>query len=62
MATLLRATLICALESYRWTHTYIDGCWYSSVSTDWTAWNSCRAQPMVLRTYCGRADKFHAAV
>lgn len=57
-----KTTLMFGLESYRWTHTYIDRCWYAANSSDWRAWNACRPQPQVLRTYCGRADRLQPAI
>jgi hypothetical protein len=56
-----KTTVVFALESYRWCHTYVDGTWYASSSGDWQTWTGSRVEPAVLRSYCGRAGKLPAA-
>src|SRR5205823_5188275 len=56
-----RKTVIFALESYKWSHTYVDGIWYMSSTTDWQQWNVSHFEPIQLRTYCGRTEKLQAA-
>jgi hypothetical protein len=57
-----RTTVMFALESYKWSHTYIDNCWYASTTGDWQWWNVNHVEPIVLRTYSGRTEKLQAAV
>jgi hypothetical protein len=57
-----KTTVIFALESYKWSHTYIDKLWYASVTTDWQTWSSQHVEPVVLRTYAGRTSKLQGAV
>jgi len=56
-ATPGKTTMMFALESYKWSHTYIDKCWYASTTTDWSWWNMNHVEPILLRWYCGRADR-----
>jgi len=56
-----KKTVIFALESYKWCHTYIDGLWYASNTGDWQFWNACRVESLVLRTYSGRSEKLQSA-
>src|SRR5215510_12944847 len=46
-----KIVLCCALESYRWSHTYIDGDWYTANTGDWAAWNVSHSEPLLLRMY-----------
>jgi hypothetical protein len=57
-----RTSVIFALESYRWCHTYIDKFWYCSNTGDWNNWTVARLEPNVLRTYSGSTDKLQSAV
>ena len=57
-----KQTVICALESYKWSHTYIDRHWYASVTGDWQWWNVSHSEPILLRTYCGRPERLIGAV
>ena len=57
-----KMTVMFALESYRWSHTYINNLWYASTTTDWTQWNGDHIEPVLLRTYCGRTNKLQAVV
>lgn len=56
-----KTTAMFALENYKWSHTYIDNLWYASNTGDWQSWNGSHAEPLELRTYCGRAEKLQAA-
>jgi hypothetical protein len=56
-----KTTVMFSLESYKWSHTYIDGLWYASNTGDWQSWNCSHPEPQVLRTYCGRSEKLQAA-
>jgi hypothetical protein len=57
-----KTTVICALESYKWSHTYIDRHWYASVTNDWQWWNVSHSEPILLRTYCGKPERLIGAV
>lgn len=57
-----KTSVIFALESYRWCHTYIDQFWYCSNTADWNNWTVARLEPNVLRTYSGSTDKLQSAV
>ncbi len=57
-----KSTVMCALESYKWSHTYIDRHWYASTTADWQWWNVSHGEPILLRTYCGRAERLVSAV
>ena len=57
-----RTTVMFALESYKWSHTYIDNCWYASTTADWQWFTPQHIEPIVLRTYSGRTEKLQAAV
>jgi hypothetical protein len=46
-----------ALEHYKWSHTYIDQCWFASVTADWQTWNMNHVEPNLLRWYSGKAEK-----
>jgi hypothetical protein len=46
-----------ALESYKWSHTYIDNCWYASTTTNWQAWTVSHEEPVLLPRFCGRPEK-----
>jgi hypothetical protein len=46
-----------ALESYKWSHTYVDGEWYASNTGDWTNWNVSHSEPLLLRMYAGRTNR-----
>jgi hypothetical protein len=52
-----RTTVMFALESYRWSHTYIDGAWYAANTGDWQWWNVAHVEPLLLRWYSGRATR-----
>jgi hypothetical protein len=52
-----RTTVVFALESYKWCHTYIDGAWYAANTGDWQWWNVNHAEPLLLRWYSGRASR-----
>src|SRR5262249_23180441 len=56
-----KITLMCALESYKWSHTYIDSLWYASTTTDWQWWNVSHGEPILLRTYSGKTDRLVGA-
>lgn len=56
-----RQTVMFALESYRWSHTYIDGLWYASQTNDWKNWNANRLMPLMLRSYCGPTARLAGA-
>jgi hypothetical protein len=57
-----KVTVMFALESYKWSHTYIDNCWFAANTGDWQAWNVNHVEPGVLHTYCGRAEKLQNSV
>jgi hypothetical protein len=52
-----KQTVIFALENYKWSHTYMDGLWYASVTTDWQWWNVSHPEPILLRTWSGRSQR-----
>lgn len=52
-----KVTVMFALESYRWGHTYIDGLWYASNTADWETWTVSHGEPILLRTYAGKPDR-----
>lgn len=56
-----KQTVMCALESYKWSHTYIDGLWFASTTTDWLSWNVSHPEPILLRTWCGRSQRLPGA-
>jgi hypothetical protein len=56
-----KTTVMFALESYRWSHTYIDSLWYASNTADWQWWNVSHSEPIVLRTYTGKTERLVAA-
>ncbi len=57
-----RQTVIVALESYRWSHTYVDGLWYASQTGDWKNWNANRLMPQMLHSYCGPTVRLAGAM
>jgi hypothetical protein len=56
-----KLTVTFALESYKWSHTYVDGLWYAANTADWQWWNVSHPEPILLRTYSGRAVRLVAA-
>lgn len=56
-----KTTVMFALESYRWGHTYIDGLWYAANTADWQWWNVSHGEPIVLRTFSGKPDRLIGA-
>lgn len=56
-----KTTVMFALESYRWSHTYIDSLWYASTTTDWQNWQVSHGEPILLRTYSGKPDRLMSA-
>jgi hypothetical protein len=52
-----RTTVMCALESYRWSHTYIDSVWYASNTADWQWWNVSHGEPLLLRMFSGKSER-----
>jgi hypothetical protein len=56
-----KTTVIFALESYKWSHTYIDRHWYAAVTADWQWWNVSHTEPVVLRTFCGKPERLISA-
>ncbi|MBY0526284.1 MAG: VCBS repeat-containing protein [Gemmataceae bacterium] len=56
-----KVTVMFALESYKWSHTYIDNLWYASTTTDWSWWNVQHVEPIVLRTFSGRPERLNIA-
>jgi hypothetical protein len=56
-----KTTLMFALESYRWSHTYIDSLWYASNTADWQWWNVSHGEPILLRTFSGKPDRLVAS-
>jgi FG-GAP-like repeat len=50
-----------ALESYKWSHTYIDNCWFASTTADWQLWTMSHVEPTLLKWYGGKADKLVGA-
>jgi hypothetical protein len=57
-----KTVVICALESYRWSHTYVDSEWYAANTPDWQNWNVSHSEPLLLRMYSGRTDRLADAV
>lgn len=57
-----KTTMIFALESYKWSHTYIDSLWYASNTADWQWWNMSHVEPILLRGFSGKQEKLIAAV
>jgi hypothetical protein len=57
-----KVIVTCALESYKWSHTYIDREWYAASTPDWQTWNVSHSEPPLLRMYSGRADRLPDAV
>jgi hypothetical protein len=57
-----KTVVMCALESYKWSHTYIDGEWYASNTPDWTNWTVSHSEPLLLRMYAGKTDRLADAV
>ncbi len=57
-----KTVVMCALESYRWSHTYIDGDWYAANTGDWQFWNVSHSEPLLLRMYAGKTDRLADAV
>jgi hypothetical protein len=56
-----KTTVMFALESYRWSHTYIDNLWYASNTGDWQWWNVSHVEPILLRTFCGKPERLNSA-
>jgi hypothetical protein len=56
-----KTTLMFALESYKWSHTYIDSLWYASNTADWQWWNVSHGEPILLRTFSGKPDRLVAS-
>ena len=56
-----KTTVMFALESYRWSHTYIDSLWYASTTTDWQFWQVSHGEPILLRTYSGKPERLMSA-
>ena len=54
--------MICALESYKWSHTYVDKEWYAANTGDWTTWNVSHSEPLLLRMYAGKSERLVDAV
>jgi hypothetical protein len=52
-----RLTVLFALESYKWGHTYADNEWYACNTADWKTWNVSHSEPLLLRMYSGRSDR-----
>jgi len=57
-----KTVVVCALESYKWSHTYIDKEWYASSTADWELWNVSHSEPLLLRMYAGKAERLAGAV
>jgi hypothetical protein len=57
-----KTTTMFALESYKWSHVYLNQRWYASTTTDWQFWNTSHTEPILLRTFSGRPEKLVAAV
>lgn len=57
-----KTVVMCALESYKWGHTYIDGEWYANNTTDWQLWNVSHTEPALLALYAGRVNRLVEAV
>src|SRR5207249_3254281 len=57
-----KTVVMCALESYKWSHTYIDNEWYAANTADWQSWNVSHSDPLLLRMYSGRTDRLADAV
>jgi hypothetical protein len=56
-----KTAVLCALESYKWGHTYIDGQWYAASTTNWQGWVVSHGEPVLLRTYSGKAERLASA-
>src|SRR5262245_29748829 len=52
-----KIVVMCALESYKWSHTYIDGEWYAANTGDWQFWNVSHSEPLLLRMYAGKSER-----
>ncbi len=52
-----KTVMFYALESYKWSHTYIDGEWYASNTADWNNWTVSHSEPLLLRMYAGRPNR-----
>lgn len=57
-----KTVVMCALESYKWGHTYIDGEWYAANTGDWQLWNVSHSEPALLALYAGRVSRLAEAV
>lgn len=57
-----KTVIVCALESYKWSHTYIDKEWYAAHTGDWQLWNVSHSEPLLLRMYAGKTDRLAGAV
>jgi hypothetical protein len=56
-----KITLTFALESYKWSHTYVDSLWYASNTADWQWWTFSHPEPILLRGFSGKPEKLVAA-
>jgi hypothetical protein len=56
-----KTTLTFALESYKWSHTYVDTLWYAANTADWQWWTMSHAEPVLLRGFSGKPGKLVAA-
>src|SRR5262249_25451730 len=57
-----KTVVVCALETYKWSHTYVDNEWYACNTGDWKTWNVSHSEPLLLRMYSGRTDRLADAV
>jgi hypothetical protein len=57
-----KTVVVCALESYKWSHTYVDNEWYACNTADWKTWNVSHSEPLLLRMYSGKTDRLADAV
>ena len=56
-----KRTVTFALESYKWSHTYVDGLWYAASTADWQGWNLSHAEPTLLRGFSGKTERLVSA-
>jgi hypothetical protein len=52
-----KETMMFCIDSYKWSHTYVDGLWYASNTADWNAWYVSHPEPILLRTWSGRSER-----
>ncbi len=57
-----KMVVICALESYRWCHTYMNNEWYTADTVDWQSWNANRNEPQLLKMYAGKTERLAQSV